>query len=229
MTSLVQTGSNFFMYNINNGAGPELKYGGTPFTAGEFGAYALIGAEAVSANTYDIAFKIPGSSTFVVWSTDANGNITTNVTGTVSGTSTALEGLEPSFNQDLNGDGVIGIPAHTSTAQTVTSDSQAASAASVAPITAPSSGNAILAGTAAADTFVFNAHFGNDTVTGFQPGVDQVDVDHTLFANISNLLSHTADNAAGSAVVTIAADQSITFDHVSKLLLQQHASDFHLM
>ena len=33
----------------------------------------------------------------------------------VSGTSTALESLETSFHQDLNGDGVIGIPAATGT------------------------------------------------------------------------------------------------------------------
>src|SRR5258708_14469585 len=32
-----------------------------------------------------------------------------------SGTSTALESLETSFHQDLNGDGVIGIPAASST------------------------------------------------------------------------------------------------------------------
>ena len=96
-------------------------------------------------------------------------------------------------------------------------------------ITAPASGNAILSGTAASDTFVFKAHFGNETVAGFQPGVDQVDLDHTLFASVADLLAHTADNAAGSAVVTIAADQSITFDSVSKLVLQQHATDFHLV
>jgi hypothetical protein len=59
--------------------------------------------------------------------------------------------------------------------------------------------------------------------------VDQINLDHTLFASVSDLFTHTADNVGGSAVVTIAADQSITFDSVSKLLLQQHASDFHLV
>jgi VCBS repeat-containing protein len=43
-----------------------------------------------------------------VWDTDSSGNITTDPIGTVSG-STALEALEPSFYQDLNGDGVIGL------------------------------------------------------------------------------------------------------------------------
>src|SRR5436305_2114796 len=35
-----------------------------------------------------------------------------------SGTSTALESLETSFHQDLNGDGVIGIPAATGPSET---------------------------------------------------------------------------------------------------------------
>jgi hypothetical protein len=59
--------------------------------------------------------------------------------------------------------------------------------------------------------------------------VDHVGLDHTLVASVADLFSHTADNAAGSAVVTIGHDQSITFDEVSKLVLQQHASDFHLV
>ena len=45
-----------------------------------------------------------------VWSTDSNGNYISNIIGQVSGTNTALEALEPIFGQDLNGDGVIGLP-----------------------------------------------------------------------------------------------------------------------
>ena len=111
LTSLVQTGSDFFMYATNNGTGPELKYGGTPWTAGEWGAWTPIGAEATAATVYEVAFKLVGSDLYTVWNTDSNGNITTNVSGgTVPGTSTTLETLEANFNQDLNGDGVIGIP-----------------------------------------------------------------------------------------------------------------------
>ena len=44
-----------------------------------------------------------------MWTTDSNGNYTGNLIGTVSGNSYALESLEPVFNQDLNGDGVIGL------------------------------------------------------------------------------------------------------------------------
>ena len=49
-----------------------------------------------------------------MWSTDSNGNYKGNLTGgAVSGTSYALESLEPVFRQDLNRDGVIGLYAST--------------------------------------------------------------------------------------------------------------------
>jgi serralysin len=250
-TSLTQLGHDFFLYANGTSNGPELKYSGAPWTAGVWGGWTPIGAEA-TAGGYEVAFKLTGADLYAVWNTDADGNITTNPIGSVSGSDASLQSIETSFQQDLNGDGVIGPPSHTSAAS---GDSSTAGSATItnassgfqlsftyidaannfsitiatAPIIAPGSGNAVLSSTAASDTFVFNAHFGNDTVTGFQPGVDQVDLDHILFASVADLLTHTADNAAGSAVVSVGAGQSITFDHVSTLALQQHASDFHLV
>jgi Ca2+-binding RTX toxin-like protein len=215
-TSLTQLGHNFFLYAHGTSNGPELKSSGASWTTGQWGGWTPIGAE-VTAPGYEVALKLTGSDLYTVWNTDSNGNITSNPIGSVPGANSLLQSIETSFHQDLNGDGVIGPPSHTGPV------------APAAPITAPTSGNAILSGTAAADTFIFNAHFGNDTVTGFQPGVDQVEVDHTLFPGVSDLFTHTADNAGGSAVVTVAADQSITIDGISKALLQQHASDFHLI
>ncbi|MFL5238544.1 MAG: hypothetical protein ACJ8EL_13250, partial [Rhizomicrobium sp.] len=51
---------------------------------------------------------------YTVWGTDSSGNVVSNLTGgvVVSGTSNALEALEPSFHQDLNGDSEMGIVAH---------------------------------------------------------------------------------------------------------------------
>jgi hypothetical protein len=46
-----------------------------------------------------------------VWNTDTNGNYISGATGAVSGSDPTLEALEPSFQQDLNGDGTIGVPA----------------------------------------------------------------------------------------------------------------------
>src|SRR5260370_32129188 len=39
-----------------------------------------------------------------VWSTDSSGNYLSNLTPAVSGTSATLEGFEPTFRQDLNGE-----------------------------------------------------------------------------------------------------------------------------
>ncbi len=78
---------------------------------------------------------------------------------------------------------------------------------------------------ASADIFVFNAHFGGDTVTGFQPGTDHDNIGHTLFEGVADLIGHAADEIGSAAV---GADHLLVFDSVSKLLLQ-HTGDFHLV
>jgi hypothetical protein len=57
--------------------------------------------------------RSPGRSAdqYTVWNTDSSGNYISNAIGVVSGSSPALKSLETSFHQDLNGDGVIGVPA----------------------------------------------------------------------------------------------------------------------
>jgi serralysin len=45
---------------------------------------------------------------YTVWSTDSNGNYSSNLIGAVAGNSYALESYESVFQQDLNGDGVVG-------------------------------------------------------------------------------------------------------------------------
>lgn len=72
--------------------------------AGEFGGWTPIGA-VQTASRYDVAWKMTGVDEYTVWVTDSIGNYTSNVIGAVSGTGSALETLEPTFNQDLNGDG----------------------------------------------------------------------------------------------------------------------------
>ena len=57
-----------------------------------------------------MALSIPGANQYGVWYTDSSGNFTSDPIGVVSGTSTALESFETSFQQDLNGDGTIGPP-----------------------------------------------------------------------------------------------------------------------
>ena len=108
-TSLTEVGNNFFFDN-SGGSGPEFVFNGTPFFAGEFGAWTLIGAEQVAGGGYDIAFKVAGADQYTVWSTDSNGNFVSALIGTVSGTSSALESFKSTFHQDLNGDGIVGVP-----------------------------------------------------------------------------------------------------------------------
>jgi hypothetical protein len=114
-TKLVQVGSNYFLNSISGGTGPSLKYAGNPVVTGQYGAgWAPIGVEA-TASGYDVAWKDPASGQYTVWSTDSNGNYIANIIGVVAGSNTDLKSIETIFHQDLNGDGVIGIPAASAT------------------------------------------------------------------------------------------------------------------
>ncbi|BBZ96766.1 hypothetical protein F07S3_65990 [Bradyrhizobium diazoefficiens] len=109
-TSLVQVGNNYFLNPVAGGTGPELMFSSAPVTAGMWTGWAPIGAEQTSTG-YDVAWKNASTGQFNIWSTDSNGNYVTNLLSFVSGTSAALESYETTFHQDLNGDGVIGVPA----------------------------------------------------------------------------------------------------------------------
>ena len=106
--SLTEVGDHFFLYD-GSGSGPSLKYAGADYVAGQFGAWAPIGAEQ-TASGYEVAWKITGADQYTVWNTDSSGNYITDIVGAVSGADYALQSLEPSFHQDLNGDGLIGPP-----------------------------------------------------------------------------------------------------------------------
>src|SRR6185312_7574361 len=105
-TSLVEVGNQYHFDN-SSGAGPTLEYNGAPVVAGQFGSIAPIAAEQ-TATGYEVAWQYTGTNRYSIWNTDAKGNFVSGVGG-LSGTSTALESLEASFHQDLNGDGVIGV------------------------------------------------------------------------------------------------------------------------
>jgi serralysin len=108
-TALTQLGGYYFLNPVGGGTGPQLKYGGSPVTVGEFAGWTFIGAEQTGSG-YEVALKASGSNQYTVWGTDSNGNVTSNlVGGIVSGSSYALEAIETSFHQDLNGDGSVGL------------------------------------------------------------------------------------------------------------------------
>ena len=315
-TNLLQIANNYYLYT--NGSGPELKYAGAPVTVGEFGNIAPIGAIQTSTG-YDIAWKIPGTNEFTFWTTDSNGNYTSNLTGLVPGTSSVVESLELTFHQDLNGDGIIGPPSTTgpATAQSATASSgQTAFDGTTLTLESPSSfsgeiigfkgdgtpagydqidlrglnynsahssfdgssdtlslsdgsttaslkflgqysqdnfhfaddgngGTVVIASTspgqnggsanhvvsnfAAHDTFVFAPNFGQVSLANFVPATDTLEIGKSVFANISALLAMTHDDAAGNAVVTDAAHDMITFQHVTTAQLLAHQGDFHFV
>ena len=107
--SLVQVGSNFFFYPVGGSSGPEFKYNGSPVSAGQYASLTYIAAEQ-TVSGFEVAIKIKGADQYTVWNTDNNGTVVSNGTGgvLVSGSSSVLKSLESSFQQDLNGDGVIG-------------------------------------------------------------------------------------------------------------------------
>ena len=109
-TSLVEIGSNFYLYSA--ASGPSLKYSGVAVVAGQFGAMAPIAVEQ-TATGYEVAWKVAGADQYTVWNTDSVGNYISSIVSLVSGSSPVLESLETAFQQDLNGDGIIGLPANT--------------------------------------------------------------------------------------------------------------------
>jgi hypothetical protein len=74
---------------------------------GDGGHWVPIGAEK-TATGYEVVWEIAGADKYTVWFTDSNGNYLSSAFDTVSGTSNASQSFETSFDQDLNGDGVIG-------------------------------------------------------------------------------------------------------------------------
>jgi serralysin len=104
-TAIAQVADSYVLSSVGGSPGPLLKFGGTAVTAGQFGAWAPIGAEA-TADGYEVAWKM-GADQYSVWDTDHDGNMLANPAGVISGSSPVLQGLEASFQQDLNGDGLI--------------------------------------------------------------------------------------------------------------------------
>ena len=107
-TALVQSGDNYFLDGAD-GSSVEVSYGGAPVVAGQFGAWTPFGGEK-TATGYEVALAMKSADQYTVFYLDANGNYLSDPIGTVSGASSQLQLFETSFQQDLNGDGKIGLP-----------------------------------------------------------------------------------------------------------------------
>jgi Tryptophan-rich Synechocystis species C-terminal domain/Putative esterase len=221
-TSLTEVGDNFYLYN-GSGVGPSLKYQGANVFAGEFGQWAPIGAEQTTSG-YEVALKVAGADQYTVWATDSNGNYTSNIINTVAGTDPTLQSLEPSFHQDLNGDGQIGLVGASPTVLDGHTGGQTLTANG--PSTLIGGANDILNGGPGADTFVFLQNFGANTVNNFTPLVDTLEFSKSAFADATTALGH-AQQAGTDVVITQDAQDVVTLHNVQ--LANLHATDFHLV
>src|SRR2546423_1700933 len=76
----------------------------------DVGVWRAIGAEQ-SGSGYLIAWKMNGFEAYAVWHADIEGGDLSCAVTMTTGSDAALQSIETSFHQDLNGDGVIGVPA----------------------------------------------------------------------------------------------------------------------
>ena len=106
-TTLDQVANTYSLYAHNTIIGPQLKISGAAVTVGQFGAWTPLGAEQVAGGGYQVAWKNGGNDQYVVWNTDSSGNYLSQ-SAVVSGSSPTVRSLKSGFNQDLNGNGVIG-------------------------------------------------------------------------------------------------------------------------
>jgi hypothetical protein len=216
-TSLTEVGTHFYLYG-SGGTGPSLKYHGADYVAGQFGQVAPIGAEQ-TASGYEVAWKVPGADQYSVWVTDNNGNYLSNTLTSVSGTSAALQSIETSFQQDLNGDGYKGLVLNGSSGgQTLTAGSS--------PSTLIGGPNDILNGGSSADTFVFLPNFGANTVNNFTPGTDQLQFSQSMFSDPAAVLND-ARQVGTDVVITPDAQDVVTLHNVQFANL--HATDFYIV
>ncbi len=109
-TRLTQVGNNYSFYN-GGGSGVTLKFANIAVVTGQFGAWTPIAVEQ-TASGYTAVLKMPGTDKYTVWLTDSDGNYKSSVV-IASGTDPKLIALESSFQQDLNSNGAVAVPAAT--------------------------------------------------------------------------------------------------------------------
>jgi Tryptophan-rich Synechocystis species C-terminal domain/Leishmanolysin len=83
-----------------------VRYNFTTVVPGQFGAWTPIGAEP-SGSGYQLVWKNAATNQYIVWTLDGTGNFVSQG-AVLAATGSALELLEPTFSQDLNGDGITG-------------------------------------------------------------------------------------------------------------------------
>ena len=95
----MQVGNNFYFYPVGGSSGPPFKYAARRSRWGSI-EWSYIGVEQ-TASGYQVALRVQGADQYTVWNTDNDGNVVSNGTGgvVVSGSSSVLKSLEPSFRR----------------------------------------------------------------------------------------------------------------------------------
>jgi len=105
-TTLATIANVFMLSPTGSSLGPQIRMSGALVTAGQFGAWTPIAAEA-SGGGYQVAWKNGALDEYLVWTADSGGNWLSQ-TGVMSGSSAAMKAYENTFQQDLNLNGQIG-------------------------------------------------------------------------------------------------------------------------
>ena len=193
----------------------SLKFNGAIYTAGYFTGWSPISAEK-TATGYQVAWKVTGTDQYGTWVTDNNGNYVSSTT--MLGSSSALKTAEPLYQQDLNGDGVIGgagAPPAAIVSGTAGNDTLTSTAA-----------NEVLFGNGGSNTFVFAGNFGKDTIADFHPDSDVLQFSHTAFTDVADVLAHSAQ-VGSDVTVTVDATHAVTLSNT--VLSQFDAHNVHLV
>jgi len=166
-----------------------------PVTVGQFGTYAPIGVEAITTNGvitgYEIAWKDSGTGSTSSGTLTATATTATMSSPGVSGASAALQSIETSFHQDLNGDGVTGIyAAPGATLQIGNGISAAATIGAGATLDLAASDSGSVTFAAATGTLVlenpstFSGAIFNVTGNGSLSGSDHIDLKGMNFGSL---------------------------------------------
>jgi hypothetical protein len=221
LSGVVHVGNNYFL-DVGSISGPELKYHGAAVTTGEFQDWTPIGAVQVAGGGYDVAWK-NSSGQFTFWATDSQGNFQSYPTHGVAlaGNSTTVESYETIFHQDLNGDGVIGIPGATPTPtpSPAPTSTPPASAVNFTSLTENSSDVVTIKGTADAFSQVklYDGATSLGTVTTGSTGTWSYttssavsDTLHTFTAQEVNNTGHVVATSSGSAIMAASNTGTMT-------------------
>ncbi|WP_334385067.1 heparin lyase I family protein [Bradyrhizobium sp. AZCC 2262] len=196
-TALDQVANYYLLNPVGGGTGPQLKSGGSVITVDQLGGWTLIGAEK-TASGYEVALKAASGNQYTVWNTDNNGNVISNaVGGAVSGSSAALQGIEASFHQDLNGDGVILL---SGSGSIIGANSLVIGSGASAELTGAYSGSVSFAGATGTLVIDNSANF-HGTIGGQLTTTDVIDLaDITAGANAT--IGYTGNNSPGTLTVS---------------------------